>query len=240
MKAVQVKPFGDRAVMLVFKAVLDPAINQQVHALWRFLQNKSIPGLTYGIPSNHDLTLVFKSPDHASQAFIQLSELTQNFSDHPVEESGKNIRIPVCYEPEFGLDLYALSTQFQLSIPEIIAAHSSTSYHVFSMGFLPGFAYLGSLPKQLQIGRKAQPRALVPAGSVAIAAGQTGIYPQDTPGGWHIIGRTPIPIFDPSEAEPFLFAPGDRVQFKSISISSFREMVDRVNHGQFNWQSCYV
>ncbi len=128
-------------------------------------------------------------------------------------QSNKNISIPVSYGGEAGPDLQALSAHTGLSAEAIIERHSAGLYRVFCLGFLPGFAYLGGLDPALAMPRRATPRLLIPAGSVAIGGSQTAVYPSATPGGWHIIGRTDMPLFDPSSQRPALLLPGDTVRF---------------------------
>ncbi|MEM6724711.1 MAG: 5-oxoprolinase subunit PxpB [Bacteroidota bacterium] len=239
MKSWKIIPFGDHALTIRFEGPLSVSNNQQVHQLWVQIKRLNWENLLYGIPSNLDLTLVFKQAIQLHSIERAIDTILQKAMQSSLPRMEKQIRIPVCYDLEFGLDLEELSTKLALPVQEIIQLHQAQTYQVFSMGFLPGFAYLGLLPEALQIPRKTLPRTKVPAGSVAIAAQQTGIYPQDSPGGWHILGRTPIPIFDPGEAIPFLFSPGDQVRFESISAVSFREMVHQVHSGQFKWSMLY-
>ena len=138
---------------------------------------------------------------------------------------GAYLEVPVCYGGELGPDLDEVAAATTLSAAEIVALHTSREYRVFVIGFVPGFAYMGPLPPALAaIGRRASPRTRVPAGSVAIAGGQTGIYPMETPGGWRILGRTPIRPFDEARTPPVLFAAGDRVRFHAIDRAEFDRM----------------
>ena len=139
--------------------------------------------------------------------------------------AGAQHEVPVCYGGELGPDLDDVADGTALSASEIIALHTSREYRVFVIGFVPGFAYMGPLaPELATIGRRASPRTRVPAGSVAIAGGQTGIYPMETPGGWRILGRTPIRPFDEARTPPVLFAAGDRVRFRAIGRAEFDRM----------------
>lgn len=136
------------------------------------------------------------------------------------EKNGDIIRIPVCYSDEFGIDTGFVSKQKNISKAEIIHLHTSTTYRVYMIGFLPGFSYLGKVHEKLVMPRKVNPIP-VPAGSVGIAGGQTGIYPMNTPGGWQIIGRTPLKLFDPKADVPSLLNAGNHVQFFEISKNEF-------------------
>ena len=139
--------------------------------------------------------------------------------------------IPVWYDPEAGLDLPALASELHLSPDEIVALHSGTEYRVFMLGFKPGFPYMGTLPERLAAPRLASPRTAVPAGSVAIAGRQTGIYSVRSPGGWRILGRTPLTLFDAQREEPFLLRAGDRVRFEPIDRTRFLELEERRPRG---------
>lgn len=142
----------------------------------------------------------------------------------PRATSSRTIDIPVCYDADFGLDLDWLARETALRIDDLIALHTGATYHVHFLGFLPGFAYMGGVPDALRVARHASPRTRVPAGSVAIAGAQAGIYPSDTPGGWRIVGRTPLAIFDPTRAVPSLLQPGDQVRFVRIDRARFDAM----------------
>lgn len=135
---------------------------------------------------------------------------------HQPRTPSRTIDIPVCYDADFGLDLEWLARETRLTIEQVIALHIGATYQVHFLGFLPGFAYMGGLPQPLRVPRHTSPRTRVPAGSVAIAGAQTGIYPSDTPGGWRILGRTPLTIFDPAREQPSLLLPGDTVRFVRV------------------------
>ncbi|TMJ63293.1 MAG: 5-oxoprolinase subunit PxpB, partial [Alphaproteobacteria bacterium] len=129
--------------------------------------------------------------------------------------------VPVCYEGEFAPDLAQVARLTGLMPNDVVALHSGTRFHVYMLGFLPGFPYMGDLPPQLALPRRADPRLRVPAGSISIATSLTAIYPYESPGGWHLIGATPIRMFDPERPKPALFAPGDAVSFQPIDPTAF-------------------
>ena len=141
--------------------------------------------------------------------------------------------IPVCYEKSFALDIDFISKQNKISNNEIIKTHIDSVYSVYLIGFLPGFLYLGSVDKKLKIPRKKQPRLRVPRGAVAIAGQQTGIYPQDSPGGWNVLGNTPINLFDKFKVEPCFAKPGDKVKFFSISEAQYKLIEKEVEFGLY-------
>ena len=134
---------------------------------------------------------------------------------------GRTVEIPVCYDPEFGPDLGLVAKQAKLTPEEVIKRHGKPEYLVYLVGFAPGFPYLGGLPKELHTPRHAKPRMVVPPGSVGIGGQQTGIYPLATPGGWNLIGRTPVRLFRPEENPPVLLRAGDQVKFRAISREEF-------------------
>ncbi|HEU5400212.1 MAG TPA: 5-oxoprolinase subunit PxpB [Terriglobales bacterium] len=141
--------------------------------------------------------------------------------------SGRIVRIPVCYGSEFGPDLAFVSEHSRLSVEEVIRLHSSASYVVHFLGFSPGFGYLDGLPARLACPRLESPRTRVAAGSVGIAGAQTGVYPLDSPGGWRLVGRTPLRMFDPLADSPSRLEPGDTVQFVAIDRGEFDELASR-------------
>ncbi|MDB5197332.1 MAG: hypothetical protein JWP88_1703, partial [Flaviaesturariibacter sp.] len=133
----------------------------------------------------------------------------------------RQLRIPVCYDQAFAPDLKTVAAQAGLSVEEVIHIHTHTSFRVYMIGFLPGFAYMGEVPDAIAVARRSEPRTKVSAGSVGIAGKQTGIYPFDSPGGWQLIGKTPASLFRKKEASPTLFQPGDEVLFYPITINEF-------------------
>lgn len=145
----------------------------------------------------------------------------------PAEALGRSVEVPVCYEQQFAPDMDEVCGKKGLSAAEISKIHSSSEYRVLMMGFAPGHAYLGGLDARLSVPRRATPRAVVPAGSVAIANEQTVIYPYAIPGGWSVIGRTPLVVFDAARESPSLFAAGDRVRFRAIGAREFAALAEK-------------
>jgi inhibitor of KinA len=143
------------------------------------------------------------------------------------ELMGRTLKIPVCYEAAFAPDLAELATEKNLTTDEVIRLHTNTVYRVYMIGFLPGFPYMGKVDGRMATPRRSSPRTSIPAGSVGIAGEQTGIYPLSSPGGWNIIGRTPIRLFDKDRPEPVLLQPGDAVQFYSITEDEFNDQQSR-------------
>jgi KipI family sensor histidine kinase inhibitor len=149
-------------------------------------------------------------------------------------------QVPVCYKGEFAPDLAEVARLTGLTPKEVVALHSGTRFHVYMLGFLPGFPYMGDLPPPLALPRRADPRLRVPAGSISIATSLTAIYPYESPGGWHLIGATPIRMFDPERIEPALFAPGDAVSFQPIDAAAFASIRRAVENRSYEVESAPV
>jgi inhibitor of KinA len=220
-------PLGDSAITLDFGNVIDEAINKKVIALFHSLNNEPLPGMIEAVPAYSSLAVYYdgfrlkKSGVLNTTIYEWVKEQLEKRLQEPltqVDSLSGLVKIPVCYEKEFGLDLEEISAQKNITVEEIIHIHLSKTYRVYMLGFLPGFPYMGETDEQIKMPRKMQPRQRVEAGSVGIAGGQTGIYPLASPGGWQIIGRTPLKLFEDSTC---LLSPGDNVQFYSISKHEF-------------------
>jgi inhibitor of KinA len=208
------KPLGDSSILIQLGDEIDPILNQRVHTLDSLLQN--IPGIIETVPA-YCTVLVHYDPLQATYNEIKsLIEEKISILDESTHISSRRLEIPVLYGNASGLDFESVATTLALSPSELIRLHSEREYTVYMMGFTPGFPYLGILNEKLTLPRMSTPRTRVPAGSVAIAGSQTGIYPVDSPGGWHILGWTPLKLFDPMSESPFLFSPGDVVKFVPI------------------------
>jgi KipI family sensor histidine kinase inhibitor len=209
-------PLGDSAVAIVFGAERSPELLAQIHSAARALQATAIPHVEDVVPAYLAL-MVFYDPLRASYEEISSTLLA---ACNPAPESSakppqsREHRIAVRYD---GMDLDAVASTTGLSREDVIARHSGRTYTVDLLGFVPGWAYLSELDASLQLPRRVQPRPRVAAGSVAIAGAQTGIYPLDIPGGWHIIGRTQTVMFDPARDAPALLTPGDTVRFEPVA-----------------------
>lgn len=215
-------PYGDRALLLNFDQRIDLDVHRAVMQVTAFVRQMNHPGVTFCVPAYCSVTVGF---DPQIVHFSALEELLSNpnLSDVTGHLSGRKFRIPVCYDPEYAPDLAIVSEQTGLTEQEIITLHTEPDYHVYMLGFRPGFVYLGKVPAALATRRKDIPRKRVPPRSVGVAGLQTGIYPAVAPGGWQIIGRTPAPTFVPAAADPFLLRPGDTVKFYRIERAECEE-----------------
>ena len=220
-----IRPYGDQALLVEFAPRIDPATNAAVVALARAVAAAAVPGLGGGVPAYCSLTVGY---DPAVLTYAAAETLVRQLHAAPpttvAGPPGRRLRVPVCYEAAFAPDLAAVAAHAVLPVAEVVRLHTETEFRVYMLGFLPGFAYLGRLPEALRCPRKATPRLRVPAQAVGLAGLQTGIYPVEAPGGWQLIGRTPLPVFEPSQAEPFLFRAGDQVQFYAVSVAEFARL----------------
>lgn len=220
---VNFQPFGDRALLMQWAQIIDPGINTEVVSLSQAIQDAAIGGVQYCIPAYCSLTVGY---DPRLVKYEQLCTRIQALQSQLETArspgvSARQLTIPVCYEGDLAPDLDLLSQHFGLEKEQIIHLHTHTVFRVYMLGFMPGFPYMGSLPKALETPRKTSPRLRVPAGSVGLAGLQTGIYPIESPGGWQIIGRTPIKIFDPEREQPFYLQAGDEVRFEAIGLEAY-------------------
>lgn len=222
---------SEQALTILFPDISEEQKFRYVQTLFSHFACHPLPCQLDVIPAVGSLTIIFDlyrlmqecGVHYADKVLLILQQRVNemNFGDLP--KQGRKLRIPVCYEALYAPDIMQLAKLKNISCEEVIAAHSSVEYCVLMLGFLPGFAYMGYVPEQLRVSRHADPRRNVVPGSVGIAGRQTGIYPLHSPGGWFIIGRTPLQIFFPDREEsPTLFLPGDEVTFYSITSEEFR------------------
>ena len=223
-------PLGDNAIVIDFGNTIDEEINKLVHSVFYQLQNDPIPGMIEAVPAYCSLTIFYdvffisnQIGNQNSTVFDWVCEYLKKYMSNKNIETGDPqllINIPVCYDKEFGTDIDFIAAQNNIAVEEIIHLHSSAVYRVYMLGFLPGFAYMGLVNEKISSPRKQQPTP-VEAGSIGIAGRQTGIYPFKSPGGWRIIGRTPLKLFNKEKVNPVLFKSGDNVKFHSITIEEF-------------------
>lgn len=218
--SVNIELFGDAALLIRWPQRISPELSAQVQALAADVKQTPLPGVRETVPSYSSLAVLmeprFAATEGAAEALS--SALHKRLQELKMSEraAGRLITIPVCYGGADGPDLEEVAERTRLAADEVIALHSGAEYRVAMLGFLPGFPYLMGLDPRLAVGRKETPRVRVPAGSVAIGGSQTGVYPCDSPGGWQLIGRTQVGLFDADARPPALLAPGDRVRFRPI------------------------
>jgi inhibitor of KinA len=195
-------------------------VNAQGIALAEALQRSPVGGVRDVVPTYRSVTIYFDPLRTDRPALLERLEREAGAAA-PVSRGRPPLRIPVCYGGAFGPDLGDVARFAGLTEPDVVAIHSSAVYRVFMLGFVPGFAYMGTVDPRIAAGRRDEPRTRVPPGSVGIAGGQTGVYPSESPGGWQLIGRTPVVVFDLDRPDPCAFRPGDQVVFFPISPESF-------------------
>ena len=217
-----VLPLGDTAVTVEFGREITPDLNARALAFAQALRVQDWEGVLDIVPAYASVTI---HVDPLRLPVSILSERLQRVSfDVSAPVAGRTHRIPVLYGGEWGPDLHDIAAFAGLSAADTIQLHSANPYRVYMLGFSPGFPYMGLVPATIAMPRLATPRTVVPAGSVGIAESQTGIYPAATPGGWRIVGRTPVSVYQPEAPQPFLFSPGDHVQFYPINADEFARM----------------
>lgn len=217
-------PVGDSAVSVRFAQVISPEVNQMVTNMMQSLEAQQIKGIKEFVPCYASLMIYY---DPLQISFQKIVEIIQNQeqSAYANTERQRLITIPCLYGGEYGPDLEGVARYHGLTPQEVIDLHSSVIYRVYMLGFSPGFPYLGGLPERLVTPRLETPRAATPAGSIGIAGEQTGIYSLSTPGGWRIIGHTPVPLFAPDKQEqPFLLRAGDLIRFLPVTEQEYKEV----------------
>jgi inhibitor of KinA len=219
------------SVLVVFGNSISPALHGRVIALFRSLRARHDPRIRNLHPAYASLLIDFDPLRLSHAELISIAERLGDGDGLAADQPSNVVSIPVCYDLEFGPDLPDVSKHAELSTAEVIRLHSSPTYVVYFLGFSPGFAYLGGLPEVLQVPRLATPRLSVAGGSVGIAGSQTGVYPVDSPGGWRLIGRTPLRMFDPDATPPTRLQPGDSVKFSPMDRAAFDEMSRRAAAG---------
>lgn len=227
---------GDGLLLVEFEARLDASINAVVLAVADRLTAQAMPGVRDVVPAYASIG-VHLDPLRADlsaieQAILQACDgcAVALRTDGGASQTGRLVEVPVWYGGAAGPDLAEVASRTGLDEDAVIAAHTAAEYRVFMLGFVPGFAYMASVDPRLRLPRRDAPRQQVPAGSVAVAGEQTGIYPAVTPGGWHLLGRTPWRLFDHTAESPSRLRPGDRVRFTPVDAASFEMLARREAH----------
>ncbi|MDO4260576.1 MAG: 5-oxoprolinase subunit PxpB [Eubacteriales bacterium] len=217
----RILPAGDCALTVEFGNAIDEALNRKVQRLNENLKRADIPGIVETVPTFRSLMVTY------DPSRIGFEKLKKELSALPAEDgagdgaSRRVVEIPVCYGGAYGEDLKDVAAHAGMTEEEVIRLHSSVEYNIYMLGFLPGFPYLGGLDRRLFTPRLDNPRTKIPAGSVGIGGEQTGIYPLESPGGWRLIGRTPLKLYDPEREEPFLYQAGDYIRFVPITAEEY-------------------
>lgn len=220
---------ADSALVVEFGSAIDRGTSNRVLALAEKLRRANLPGVTEVIATFRSLCVNY---DSLVSNGDELEKTITTLVNEPTRSShGKRLwDIPVCYDVKFAPDIEDVARSVDLTVAEVAALHAGTQYHVYMIGFVPGYPYMGDLPARLQLPRRRDPRTRVPPGSLAIATGMTAVYPYESPGGWHLIGTSPVRFFDAASAKGALLEPGDGVKFRPVTSGEFdriRAAVDR-------------
>ncbi|GAA4295061.1 5-oxoprolinase subunit PxpB [Nibribacter koreensis] len=229
---IQLFPLGDSALVVQFGEGISSEIHRQVRAFAEYVEAHPFYGFVEQVPAYTSVTIYYNpwltSLKGKVNPYETVVTLVEDMLEKGISASRNKKKIiqeiPVCYGGDFGPDLPFVTEHSDLTVEEVIALHAKPKYLVYMIGFAPGFPYLGGLNARLAAPRKSTPRPVIPAGSVGIAGQQTGVYPMQTPGGWQLIGRTPLQLFDANRENPSLLQMGDYVQFVSISQEEFHSL----------------
>ena len=224
--SVRFRIAGERGLLIECGDAIDPAVNRKVRALKVAATRHPPRGIEELIPSYRSLLALYDPlQNNPGQLQTDFKHLEQRLVNTDIPDP-KTIEIPVCYGGDFGPDIDFVAQHNDITVDDVIRLHTKPHYLIYMIGFAPGFPYLGGLSNKLHTPRLPTPRLTVPEGSVGIANNQTGMYTARTPGGWRIIGRTPLTLFDPNRSDPVLYEAGDHIRFVSISPQLYRQMLE--------------
>jgi KipI family sensor histidine kinase inhibitor len=228
-------PCGDTALTIEFGDVIDRQASALVLALAKRIEGAAVAGVVELVATFRSLTVHY-DPTALPHADLKrkLAPLLDGLK--ATEAPGRRWRIPACYHESLAPDLAEVAARTGMTPAQVAQRHSAATYHVYMVGFLPGFPYMGDLPSELALPRRENPRTAVPPGSVAIATTQTAIYTLESPGGWHLIGRTPAPLWDVRQARPAILAAGDQVAFERVSVGDYQSVLAKAAAGEFRLQ----
>ena len=233
MPDIRILTAGDSALLIEFGKEINPETNRKITALVQLMREQHIEGIVDVIPSFCSLLINY---DPRVLSYEDLKERMEHLlkMETKTEATRKRIfEIPVCYGGEYGPDIENIAEHAGLSVEEVIKIHSSKDYLIYMLGFLPGFTYLGGLDERIHTPRLASPRLKIRAGSVGIGGSQTGIYPLDSPGGWQLMGMTPVRTYDPERQTPILVEAGDYIRFIPIDEEEFLRIQELVEKGEY-------
>ncbi len=229
-------PVGDCALTVEFGQEISEEINSRVRSLAMALKNAAIPGILEWVPTYRSLLVCYDPMKISCRRLMGLLRRLIRSAGQAAQAGRRVWEIPVCYGGAYGEDLPFVAQNAGMAPEEVIRLHSGTEYRVYMLGFLPGFTYLGGLDKRIHTPRLKTPRTRIPPGSVGIGGEQTGIYPIASPGGWQLIGRTPLKPYDPKRDLPILFEAGDFLKFVPVGEERFREISARVEAGTYKYR----
>lgn len=233
MQNINILTAGDSSILIEFGKEISPEINRKIKATVQLMKEQHIEGVVDVIPAFCSLLINY---DPRVISYDEIRERMQNLVKVDAksgEEKKKIYEIPVCYGGEYGPDIENIAANAGLSVEEVIKIHSSRDYLIYMLGFLPGFCYLGGLDERIHTPRLANPRIKINAGSVGIGGSQTGIYPLDSPGGWQLMGMTPVKTYDPEREVPILVEAGDYIRFVPIDEAEYKRIKELADRGEY-------
>lgn len=233
MAAFRILPAGDSALTFEFGNEISPAVNRSVKALYDFIEAHPIDGISETIPTFRSLSVIYDPRRISYEELCGKLRAAAEAMKQGRDSFSMVYHIPVCYGGEYGPDLGIVAAYACLTEDEVVRRHTSRTYLIYMLGFLPGFAYLGGLDPKIATPRLPSPRTAIPAGAVGIGGEQTGIYPIASPGGWNLIGRTPVRPYDPHRQPPILYKAGDSIRFFSVDEQTYRDIAERVERGEY-------
>lgn len=233
MQIIRFLTAGDSSLLIEFGEEISPEINKKITATVQLMKAQQIEGVVDLIPAfcslliNYDPRIItYENLQKRMEHLVKLDVTAE-------QASKKVIEIPVCYGGEYGPDIENIAEHAGLTVEEVIKIHSSRDYLIYMLGFLPGFAYLGGLEECLHTPRLANPRIKINAGSVGIGGSQTGIYPLDSPGGWQLLGMTPVTVYDPLREVPILYEAGEYIRFVPVDEAEYKRIKEEVENGTY-------
>lgn len=233
MQNIKIVPEGDASLLIQFEQVISPEVNQKIAAAAKLIRAQQISGIIDMIPTYCSLLINYNPLVISYEALFKRVESIVRMESRSEAGKKKVWEIPVVYGGIYGPDLGAIAEHAGISEEEVIKIHSSQDYLIYMLGFLPGFTYLGGLDEKIHTPRLASPRVRIPAGSVGIGGSQTGIYPMDSPGGWQLMGMTPVKTYDPDRETPILVEAGDYIRFVPVTEEKYLEIKAAVEAGTY-------
>ncbi len=233
----EIKSLGDAAISIEFGTAIDADVNARVMALYAALESAraqgALPGIAETVPSFRALAVHYE-PLRISRNEVEAALAPYIAAAEPEARVGHAWVLPACYAGAHAPDLADVAERTGLTPDEVVKLHTGAEFRVYILGFVPGFAYLGGVPEVLRLPRRTSPRTAVPAGSVAIAGEMSGVYPLESPGGWHLLGRCPVPMFDANRDPAVFLSPGDRVRFAAIDAAAYDAIMADAAAGRFD------
>ncbi|MGD6993414.1 5-oxoprolinase subunit PxpB [Sutcliffiella horikoshii] len=235
---IEFHPLGDTGIQVLFGSDISEGTNQEIRLFADQLKKLKLDGVIEWVPAYTTLT-IFYHPDKIIYKDLckKLEDIQKRLQKEDLSSNSTVYEIPVLYGGEVGPDLSEVASHNGCTEDEVISIHSAKPYLIYMMGFVPGFPYLGGMPKKIATPRRENPRAKIEAGSVGIAGEQTGVYPLETPGGWQIIGRTPVKLYDPDNGEPILLSAGSYIRFVPVDQKEYDEIEQAVARGEYKVKS---